>query len=345
MITNIVRASAWDRVGADVKDLKTSEEVIKSSNLDYKVKLAKIYTTLPSEGRNINKSIDNINAIYRKDNNDIFGVVSDKYSIVQNTEGFKFFDSIVENKQAIYTSAGVLEGGRIVFIIAKLPNYIRMEMDKEDIIEKYLLLSMGHDGKTSIQALFVPSRVICRNVLTGAIDASKNKDRIRIIHKSSAQTKLQNAATVLQLIDIRSEEIQVMYNALAKTRIDSNNLQKYIAKLFLKRGKEYVIEQNKVKLLTGEDGISTRTYNIINKIETYTYVGTGQDRVSSKGTLFGAYNGISYYFQNIKNYNTDGINNDEKYFTNTLLKGGKDISNKAFKLAIQAMENIEVLNN
>jgi hypothetical protein len=117
-------------------------------------------------------------------------LLSDKIDMAIAKMPFLSYFHIVKKNQSefvfnngvkiICMTANVLGKGETVFITAKLPNYIRVGKS-DDVIEKYLLLTMSHDGSASIQAMFTPIRVVCNNTLTAAIKQSKNKVSIILL--------------------------------------------------------------------------------------------------------------------------------------------------------------------
>ncbi len=83
------------------------------------------------------------------DTREVLGSKLDRdYEVVQNTDAFVFFDSIVGGDGIFYETARALGKGKWVFITAKLPGYIMVQ--KKDLIEKYLFLITTHDGSGAV---------------------------------------------------------------------------------------------------------------------------------------------------------------------------------------------------
>jgi len=121
-----VKEKAWHGLGTIVESYPNSAEALKFAGLDYNVEKRPLFTV---DSRNLvtfqSKDAGGLNDVFmpdipvpnyystvRTDTEEVLGVVGKDYKVVQNTEAFSFFDSIVGSGEGIlYETAGALGKG------------------------------------------------------------------------------------------------------------------------------------------------------------------------------------------------------------------------------------------
>ena len=287
------KEKAWHNLGQVIQDYPTSAEAIKHAGLDYEVEKRKLFT---SSLQDMRIEVPNFFSTVRTDNDTVLGVVGKDYQIVQNRDAFSFFDSIVGGDGMLYETAGALGHGERIFITAKLPDYIRVGND--DLIEKYLFLTTSHDGSGSITAAFTPIRIVCANTLNAALRDQTNTVRIR--HTSNAKQRLEQAHKVMGISDRLALQLESIFNNWTKVRISDNEVKKLI---------HSALAPSKEVLKTLQEGrtedLSTCFINMVDNAYEYAMSDPTQLMNTTKGTVFGAYNAITGYFQNVRSYKDD----------------------------------------
>jgi len=320
-----VKEKAWHGLGKIITDYPTSEQAIKFAGLDYEVdKLPNVHE-LPS-GRIVES--DKSFFTYRTDNEAILGSsVGKDYHIIQNRDAFSFFDSIVGGGDGIlYETAGALGKGERIFITAKLPDYIRVGND--DVIEKYIFLTNTHDGTGSITAAFTPIRIVCANTLNAAIRNMSNVVRIR--HTANAKERLEQAHKVMGIADTMSTQLEAVFNDWSTVRITDKQVRKLI-ELALAPNKEVLKNLHE----GNRDDLSTCFTNMVDAAHEYALTNDTQQMDTTKGTVFGAYNAVTGYFQNVRSYK------DSEAKLSSLLMGGtaQQRNQTAFNLCADFAKN------
>lgn len=278
---------AWHGLGQVVDKAMTAAEAIKLANLDYEVAKCPMQGVIETENGIINSPYENRKFTYRTDNNDLLGIVSEDYEIVQNKEGFAFFDAIISEGEAIFETAGVLGKGEQIFVTAKLPEDMLVAGEP---CNKYIILTNSHDGSSSIIAGFTNIRIVCNNTLQAALNGLQNKVSIR--HRLGAKERLQTAHEVMQISSKYMNEVSEVFNQMAKTPFGDDQLKKYVEDVM--RPVNY--DPNKEE--------STIFKNRVNSIVEFAHKHPTQTTAAAEGTLWGAYNAISGYYNHICEYRT-----------------------------------------
>ena len=322
-----VKEKAWHGLGQIVSDYPSSAEAIKFAGLDFTVEKRKLFT-FDSENNNSNPDTDVIIpeievpdyfATVRNDNDTVLGVVGKDYEVIQNRDTFSFFDAIVGGDGIQYETAGALGKGERIFITAKLPDYIKVGSD--DLIEQYLFLTTSHDGFGSITAAFTPIRIVCNNTLNAAFRNCSNCIKIR--HTANAKERLEQAHKLIGISNKLSECLETAFNQWAKVRITDMQVKKLI-QLAMVPNKEVLENIQAGK----DDELSTVFKNVCDHVFTYAMETSTQQTETTKGSLFGAYNAVTGYFQNVRSYK-----NEEAKLKSLLLGGTAQLkTQKAFNL-------------
>jgi phage/plasmid-like protein (TIGR03299 family) len=161
-------------------------------------------------------------------------------------------------------------------VLAKL-NRDPLVIAEGDTVEKFILLSHGHDGSLAVRCGFTPIRVVCANTLAMAHGCDNSK-LIRLKHTKDV---LENLANVREIMDLANQEFEAtaeQYRLLARKSINQADLRKYVRRV--------------LKVEDGEQP-GTRLQHIADEIARLADVGRGNSLSSIRGTYWSAYNGVS----------------------------------------------------
>ena len=158
-----VREKPWHGLGTIVAEAPDSSAALELAGLDWTVTQKDIAT---ADG---GKVIPGFKANVRELDDKVLGIVTDRYKVVQNTEAFAFTDALL-GEGVRYETAGSLQGGRRIWLLAKLPQQYIINGDE---ITPYLVFMNSHDGSGSIKVAMTPIRVVCSNTLNLALSKAK----------------------------------------------------------------------------------------------------------------------------------------------------------------------------
>lgn len=278
-----VGETPWHGLGVKLDSPPSVREAIEQAGLDWNVGLKDLFTR---DGQEVPAR-----ATVRESNGSILGVVGPRYIPTQNVDAFEWFTPFIESGEASFHTAGSLQEGQKIWILAQV-NRENSEIVRGDEISKFVMLSNSHDGTTAIRVGFTPIRIVCANTLAMAHNSKASK-LIRIRHTQSSVINMEKVREIMNVVNSEFEATADKYRFLASRNFNYTNVKKY------------------VKIILGvadvEDSeIKTRTRNTMDKI----FGMIENDRQSLpgiRGTWWAAYNGANEYF----NYE-QGRNNDNR---------------------------------
>jgi phage/plasmid-like protein (TIGR03299 family) len=275
-----VGPSPWNELGTELSNLATAREAIEAAGLNYTVVKKPLKEVVEL---NHPADVSHRWATVRTDTGEVLGIVGDSYEPTQNRDAFAFFDNLVGTDEAIYDTAGALGHGEHIWILAKLPGFIKVR--GKDIVNKYLLLSNSHDGSSPVRVKLTPVRVVCNNTLSAAFQGA---GEVRIPHSSTAPKDLEQALSLLGLSNSLYGQLEVIFDRMALKKITDKQLVDYV----------------KALVPDNEEDADKATAKKIQQTCLDMYE-SGQGADLSRGTLWGAFNCVTEYTDHKMEENPD----------------------------------------
>jgi phage/plasmid-like protein (TIGR03299 family) len=201
-----VRTTPWHGLGEVVEHAPNSEEALKIAGLDWAVTQEDVVVN--------GLVVPNFKANVRDDNGKVLGIVSDRYSIVQNHEAFSFTDNLIGSGDVRYETAGSLKDGRVVWMLASLEKEYKILGDE---IAPYLCFTNSHDGTGAVRVLMTPIRVVCNNTLNIAVNGAKRQ--WSSVHKGDISKKIEDAEKTLMRAEDYMEKLDETANKMVDIKI------------------------------------------------------------------------------------------------------------------------------
>ena len=234
-----VREKPWHGLGKIVMEAPTSKDALSLAGLDWNVVQEPIYTEF-------NEVVEGYKANVRDSDRKVLGVVSDRYKVVQNADAFSFTDELL-GKGVRYETAGSLQEGRKVWLLARLPREYIIGGER---ISPYLVFSNTHDGSGSVKVAVTPVRVVCNNTLNLALDTASRS--FSMVHTGNIQDKIQEAKDTLFMAESYMDCLGAEFEQLRRQKMTDAQVKEFM-ELLLPIEKDSTQIQSKNILRLRED--------------------------------------------------------------------------------------------
>ena len=233
-----VREKPWHGLGTMVSEAPTSADALRFAGLDWEVRQEPVYN---SRGG----IIDGYRANVRDRDDSVLGVVGDRYRVVQNTDAFRFTDSLITG-EVRYETAGSLRDGRQIWLLAKMPE----RKVAGDMVEPYLCFTNAHDGSSGVKVCMTPIRVVCNNTLNVALSSAKRVWSMR--HTDNIHTRLDEARDCLFHANAYMDALAEYAEQAAYRPLRDAELREILDELFPVTDKTTEREKSKIEKIRKE---------------------------------------------------------------------------------------------
>lgn len=240
------RTKPWHGLGTMVMEAPTSTAALELAGLNWLVIQKPLVTSdgIPVPGFKAN---------LRETDNQVLGVVTDRYKVVQNEDAFAFTDALL-GEGVTYETAGSLQGGRRTWVLAKLPHRYIISGDE---IAPYLVFMNSHDGTGAIKVAMTPIRVVCQNTLNLALSTAKRSWSTN--HVGNIDGKLNDARFTLLYADTYMAELGKTIDDLNRRKLSDRQVYEYIDALF--PISENATEAQKKNIIRLKEDVKMRFYD------------------------------------------------------------------------------------
>ena len=273
---------AWHNQGIVTEGTLPARDAFKTANALFGVEKRELQYPVFKDPNIVGVEPAGVYGVVRTDTQDLLGIVSKAYEVVQNDSLLRMAEFIRE--EADMDSVVVLKNGARLAFTATLRGATK-EVVPGDKVFRRLVGYLGHDGKTGCGAIFTNVRVVCANTLAAAL-SSDNKTSI--IHKTGANSSFDKLITSIDTArQTFGQEIQSM-KELAQTECSIDNFRYFLEKVY----------EKDLKDSKSIDDLK-KTQQII---KSYNW-GFGTDIPGVSGTLWGALNAVTEFETSTKRGN------------------------------------------
>jgi len=294
----------------DVSGSKSLSEILDKGGIGFTAGKEPIFlggARLPVEG---------FSAVVRGDTGDVLSVMGDRYSPINNIDGFDIVNQFLR-EGAFPERAGSFGLGAQSFVQLTLPETIEIPGLDGDTLRQNFTLYNSFDGSPPHSISMTPIRIICYNSFLASLGAKTNIVSIR--HSGDTDRKLEEVGRILGLVRKYYDDLLPMAGRLVETRLDSAKVGTYLDSVF---------------------GVADSTRAKSNRAEILTLVdsGKGSEIPGVKGTLWGAFNAVTEYvdhFRASRGAGEDSVRQAESRLKSSMLGSGALLKAKAWSRALE----------
>jgi len=301
----------WHGLGFQLPETASIEEWRQAAQLEWEARTAELEYAVRGLAGDIRIPVPDRLVLFRSDTNQPLSIVSPHYKPVQPAEVLEFFRELVTEIGGFrIETAGALQGGKKVWALARAPK--AAVIGKNDVVARYLLLATSYDLSmpTTVQQTSV--RVVCMNTLRMSL---ANK-ALRTIHMHEWNPTA--AKRELGLDGEWNEFIKAMEALTFIGPLEDTFVEKFYQDNLFTEG-------DRSRPWFSEAGAN----RLVGRLMDIYHEGPGAELDSARGTLYGAVQAATRYYDHQHRTRSTDNRLDRAWFGR-----GAEIKDRVFQAAL-----------
>jgi phage/plasmid-like protein (TIGR03299 family) len=228
----------WHGLGTKVPADLTPMQMLEKAGLDWTVEKEDLFTAS-------GQKVPGKKGLIRSDGK-YLDTIGDDWNPLQNHEAAEFFNDFVAEGDMEMNTAGSLEDGRRMWMLAKIKDGFTL-FGKDDV-EQYLLFSNPHKYGLTITVQSTPIRVVCNNTIAMALGRA-SEHMVKVNHRQVFDPQL-----VKETLGVAKEKLELYKEAaefLGSKRFTNESVVDYFKSVFPTTSAVKETEEGEVKLSRG----------------------------------------------------------------------------------------------
>lgn len=229
--------SAWTRGGTAV-EAGSASEAARQAGLDWNVMLADMEAVVSNKVNDYETLTDHypvpkrqaVIKLGKENNNEVIGVVGNKYKVVQNMEVFSALDTLIDSGDARFTAAGEYNKGANIWMVMELPTGVNVADDPH---AAFLLVQSSHDGSCSVRIRPIIERLFCANQINRLITGKKTNDYTYVMkHTTNSTLSPSEIGNIIRLSYDSIQEYESIANTLITRETSHTQAREYFKRVW-----------------------------------------------------------------------------------------------------------------
>ena len=287
------RKQSWVQAGTAV-NAGSASEAARQAGLDWNVILADMEAIVSNKVNEFETVTDHypvpkrqaVLKLGKDNNNEVIGVVGDKYKIVQNMEVFSALDTLVDSGDARYTAAGEYNNGANIWMVMELPVGVQVANDPH---AAFLLVQSSHDGSCAVRIRPIIERLFCANQINRIIKGKHKNDYTYVMkHTTNSELSVNDIRNITQLTYDSIQQYETIAGNMLQRKMDDRTVKNIFKSVWalpseIENSPEHLLSQGQRR---------QRTIALNGRDSAWSIYSESPTQENIRGTAFGAWQAV-----------------------------------------------------